>query len=200
MRWTMTKLVGVLLIWFSGCTPGVVLQTTPLPSFGPWNDGTYTGIQELPTPQLLVVEVAIQRGWIVAIHLRQHPEWQAPQEQELLLRQVVERQTTEVYTLRNDGSEQDLLLRAIEDALYKARQGTRDGETLTDTAPQGPVRPRRTAMRKGFLALRAASSPCDTAGLCRGRDHAHQGLPARLRQQPGGFAMSTAVVPEEVPT
>jgi hypothetical protein len=61
---------------------------------------------------------------IVAIHLRQHPEWKAPQEQEWLLRQVVERQTTEVYTLRNDRSDQDLLLHAIEDALYKAQQGT----------------------------------------------------------------------------
>jgi uncharacterized protein with FMN-binding domain len=91
---------------------------------GPWNDGTYTGIQDLPTPQLLVVDVAIQQGKIVAIHLRQHPEWQAPEDQELLLRQVIESQTTEVSTPRNDGSEQDLLLRAIEDALSKAQRKT----------------------------------------------------------------------------
>ena len=124
MRRTTTKLVGALLIWLYGCTSGVVLQTAPLPSVGLWNDGIYTGIQDLPTPQLLVVDVAIQRGKIVAIHLRQHPEWQAPQEQELLLRQVIESQTTEVYTSRNDGSEQDLLLRAIEEALSKAQRKT----------------------------------------------------------------------------
>jgi uncharacterized protein with FMN-binding domain len=118
------KLMGVLIIWLCGCAPDVVLQTAPLPSVGPWNDGTYTGIQDLPTPQLLVVDVAIQRGKIVAIHLRQHPAWQAPQEQELLLLQVIERQTTEVYTPRNDGSEQDLLLRAIENALSQAQQKT----------------------------------------------------------------------------
>jgi hypothetical protein len=58
------------------------------------------------------------------MRLRQHPEWQAPQEQELLLRQVIEGQTTEGYTPRSYGSEQDLLLRAIEDALYKARKET----------------------------------------------------------------------------
>jgi hypothetical protein len=62
MRWTITTQVGILIIWLSGCTPGVGLQTAPFSSFGPWNDGTYTGIQELPTPQLLVVDVDIRRG------------------------------------------------------------------------------------------------------------------------------------------
>jgi uncharacterized protein with FMN-binding domain len=112
------------MLWLSGCTPEVILQTAPVASSGPWNDGIYTGIQDLPTPQFLVVDVAIQQGKIAAIRLRQHPEWQVPQEQELLLRQVIEGQTTEVYTPRNDGSVQDLMLRAIEDALSKAQQKT----------------------------------------------------------------------------
>jgi uncharacterized protein with FMN-binding domain len=74
---------------------------------------------------LLVVDVDIRGGQIVAIHLRQHPEWQAPQTQELLLQRVIAQQTTDVYTPRKDGSEHDTLLNAIEDALSKARQETR---------------------------------------------------------------------------
>jgi uncharacterized protein with FMN-binding domain len=124
MSWTRTTLVGILMLWLSGCTPEGILQTAPVASSGPWNDGIYTGIQDLPTPQLLVVDVAISRGQIVAIRLRQHPTWQAPQEQELLVRRVIERQTTALDTPRNDGSEQDLLLNAIEDALSKAQQKT----------------------------------------------------------------------------
>jgi hypothetical protein len=44
------------------------------------------------------------------------------QEQELLLQQVIKSQTTAVYKPRHDGSEQDLLLHAVENALSKARQ------------------------------------------------------------------------------
>jgi uncharacterized protein with FMN-binding domain len=107
-----------------GCTQGFRVQTGYLPADGPWNDGTYTTIQDLPTPQLLVVQVDIAQGQIAAIRLLQHPAWTAPQEQDLLLRSVLTRQTTAVYEPRNDGSEQDLLLHAIEEALYKALQGT----------------------------------------------------------------------------
>ncbi len=99
------------------------MGTTPSPAFGPWYDGTYTGMSDLPTPQLIVVDVSVSAGRIVAIRVRKHPAWKAPQEQERLLRAVIEAQTTDVYQPRHDGSEQDQLLRAIEDALNQARQG-----------------------------------------------------------------------------
>jgi uncharacterized protein with FMN-binding domain len=99
-----------------------MLQAGAPASFSPWHDGTYTGMLDLPTPQFLVVEVDITQGQIVAIRLQQHPAWKAPEEQELLLHRVLERQTTNVEALREEGSEQDLLLRAIEDALSKAQR------------------------------------------------------------------------------
>jgi len=117
-------LVVATAMLLGGCTQGFRVQTGYLPAYGPWNDGTYTTIQDLPTPQLLVVQVDIAQGQIAAIRLLQHPAWTAPQEQELLLRNVLTRQTTTVYEPRNDGSEQDLLLHAIEEALYKARRET----------------------------------------------------------------------------
>jgi hypothetical protein len=49
----------------------------------------------------------------------QHPAWRAPEEQEELLRLVIESQTTEGL-LHGTGSERDYLLRAIDDALNKA--------------------------------------------------------------------------------
>jgi uncharacterized protein with FMN-binding domain len=116
----MLVVATAMLLW--GCIQGFRVQTGYLPAYGPWNDGTYTTIQDLPTPQLLVVQVDIAQDQIVAIRLLQHPAWTAPQEQELLLRNVLTRQTTTVYEPRNDGSEQDLLLHAIEEALYKARR------------------------------------------------------------------------------
>jgi uncharacterized protein with FMN-binding domain len=118
----MLMVATVGLLW--GCTQGFKVQTGYLPAYGPWNDGTYTTIQDLPTPQLLIVQVDIAQGQIAAIRLLQHPAWTVPQEQELLLRSVLTRQTTAVYEPRNDGSEQDLLLHAIEEALYKARRET----------------------------------------------------------------------------
>ncbi len=111
-----------LTIW--GCAQGWRLGTSRAPGTGPWADGTYVAAPDLPTPQLLVVEVDIRQGQIAAIRLRQHPEWKAPEKQELLLRQVVERQSTEVEAPRPPGSESDLLLRAIEEALSKARRDT----------------------------------------------------------------------------
>lgn len=85
-------------------------------------DGVYTGRQPIPTPQFIVVDVAIEQGRIMAIHLREYPSWSAPQEQEKLLQSVITSQTTSTIAPRDEGSEQDHLLNAIEDALNKARQ------------------------------------------------------------------------------
>jgi hypothetical protein len=80
------------------------------------------GVSDLPTPQLIQVEVDITWGRIAAIRLRQHPAWQAPREQELLVQRVTTSQTTEGHVPRGTGSEQDRLLHAIDDALAQARR------------------------------------------------------------------------------
>ena len=118
----MLVVAASMVLW--GCAKGLVFQTGYLPTHGPWHDGTYTTARDLPTPQLLVVQVDIAHGQIVAIRVLQHPEWKAPEEQELLLHNILTRQTTDVYESRNDGSDPDLLLRAVEEALYKARRET----------------------------------------------------------------------------
>ncbi len=90
-------------------------------SIAPWQEGTFTGMTtDLPTPQLIVVDVTITKGRIFKIRLRQHPEWAVPKKQETILRAVISQQTTAVYESRHDNSEQDHLLDAIEDALIKA--------------------------------------------------------------------------------
>lgn len=100
--------------------PGSVFAVHPEP-IGPWQEGTYTGMAtDLPTPQLIVVDVTISKGRIFKIRLRQHPEWSGPAKQEQILRAVISQQTTGVYESRHDDSEQDRLLDAIEDALNKA--------------------------------------------------------------------------------
>ena len=89
---------------------------------GRYRDGSYRGSLSLPTPQFIVVDVTIAKSRIVAIHLRQHPTWKAPREQEKLLQTVVARQTTSTIAPRPAGSERDQLLDAIDDALNKARR------------------------------------------------------------------------------
>jgi uncharacterized protein with FMN-binding domain len=76
------------------------------------------------TPQVIRVAVDISGGRIGTIRVLQHPAWRAPEEQEKLLRLVVESQTTEGHVLRGTGGERDYLLRAIDDALSKARAVT----------------------------------------------------------------------------
>lgn len=87
--------------------------------------GVYTGRQG-PTPQLIVVDVTIEQGRIVSINLRQHPAWKRPEEQKKLLQAVIAAQTVTRPTPGEDeskeGSEEDRLLDAIEDALNKARR------------------------------------------------------------------------------
>jgi uncharacterized protein with FMN-binding domain len=81
-------------------------------------------MHDVRPPQVIRVAVDISSGRIVTIRMLQHPAWRAPEEQEGLLRLVVESQTTEGHVLRGTGSEQDYLLRAIDDALTKARSVT----------------------------------------------------------------------------
>jgi hypothetical protein len=123
---------GAVTLWLSGCAFSFHLGTSSPIMDEAWDDGiydlniyhdgVYMGRQPLPTPQFIVVDVAIEQGRIVAIHFREHPSWSAPQEQEKLLQSVITSQTTSTIAPRDEGSEQDHLLNAIEDALNKARQ------------------------------------------------------------------------------
>jgi uncharacterized protein with FMN-binding domain len=110
----------LLLVGLLYGLPGSVFAAHPEPA-GPWQEGTYTGMTtDLPTPQLIVVDVMINKGRIIRIRLRQHPEWAVPEKQKQILRAVISEQTPGVYDSRHDNSEQDRLLDAIEDALNKA--------------------------------------------------------------------------------
>jgi uncharacterized protein with FMN-binding domain len=113
---------GILILWLSGCSVGIKPEPITSPPSKQLHEGVFTGTNDLPTPQFIVVDVTIVDGEIVAIRLRQHPAWKKPEEQQRLLRAVVEKQTTDVYDSRNDESDQDRLLNAIEDALSKARK------------------------------------------------------------------------------
>jgi hypothetical protein len=129
-----SRLMGwsTITLWLSGCAFSFHLGTSPQIMDEAWDDGIYdlntyydgiyTGRQSLPTPQFIVVDVTIEQNRIVAIHLREHPAWSVPQEQEKLLQTVITSQTTATIVPRDEGSEQDHLLHAIEDALDKARQ------------------------------------------------------------------------------
>ena len=121
MRWKLLLLLVLLVLGGGGCLKGVSLQTASLPSAPLWDDGRYIGVQDVPSPQLIRVAVDISRGRIVTIRVLQHPAWYATEEQEGLLRLVVESQTTEGHVPRGTGSERDRLLHAIDDALAKAR-------------------------------------------------------------------------------
>lgn len=124
MRWKLLLLLVWLVVGGGGCLTGVSLQTAALPSAPLWDDGSYIGVHHGLTPQLIRVAVDISSGRIVTIRVLQHPAWRTPEEQEGLLRLVVESQTTEGHVPRGTGSEQDHLLRAINDALTKAQSVT----------------------------------------------------------------------------
>ena len=123
MRWKQLLLLVWLVVGAGGCLRGVSLQTAALPSAPLWDDGSYIGVHDV-TPQLIRVAVDISSGRIVTVRVLQHPAWRAPEEQEGLLRLIVESQTTEGHVPRGTGSEQDHLLRAIDDALSKAQAVT----------------------------------------------------------------------------
>lgn len=133
------RLMGwsALALWFSGCAFNFNLGPRPqileeagddyiydVNAYDPgiYHDGVYTGENSLPTPQFIVVDVAIKKGRVVAIKLRKHPAWSSPQEQEKLLQTVISYQTTSTVVPRDEGSEKDHLLDAIDEALNKARQ------------------------------------------------------------------------------
>jgi len=123
---------AAVILWLSGCafsfhlgTPSPIMDEAwddGIYDLNLYYDGVYTGRQPIPTPQFIVVDVAIEQGRIMAIYLREYPSWSAPQEQEKLLQSVITSQTTSTIAPRDEGSEQDHLLNAIEDALNKARQ------------------------------------------------------------------------------
>lgn len=127
----------IVALWFSGCVFRLGSSTSPSGMEEAWDDGiydvapgpegiyrdgTYTGSERLPTPQFIVVDVTIEKSRIVAIRLRQHPAWKAPDEQDKLLHTVITNQATSAIAPRHEGSEQDQLLDAIDDALNKAQQ------------------------------------------------------------------------------
>ncbi len=119
-------LCGIILLWLitglGGCKLRVSSHVGPDAWYGEdYAEGVHTGRQG-PTPQLIVVDVTIEKGRIVAINLRQHPAWKRPEEQEKLLQTVIATQTVATPTPREEGSEEDRLLDAIEDALNRARR------------------------------------------------------------------------------
>lgn len=133
MQWKLFLLLAWLVIGGGGCRTGGLppdsgagatvsaqgLQALPL-----WEDGSYIGVHDMPTPQMIRVAVDIASGRIATIRVLQHPAWRAPEDQERLLRLVVESQTTEGHVLRGTEGEQDHLLRAIDDALTRAQSVT----------------------------------------------------------------------------
>jgi uncharacterized protein with FMN-binding domain len=106
---------------------GLSLQPAGFPSTPLQDNGSYIGVHDGLTPQVIRVAVDIFSGQIGTIRVLQHPAWRAPEEQEELLRLIVESQTTEGHVPRGTGSEQDYLLRAIDDAMSKARAVTPSG-------------------------------------------------------------------------
>ena len=127
----------MMVLWPSGCAFRFNADAPPSGMEEAWDDGiydippdpekrfrdgSYNGRRSLPTPQFIVVDVTIEKSHIVAIQLRQHPTWKAPRAQEKLLHMVVASQTTSTITSRPEGSKQDQLLDAIDDAFNKARQ------------------------------------------------------------------------------
>ena len=119
LLWSLTGLGGCKLRVSSNVVPGAWYEED-------YDEGIHMG-QQGPTPQLIVVDVTIEKGRIVAINLRQHPAWKRPEEQEKLLKAVIEAQTVTRPTPREEGSEEDRLLDAIEDALNKARRDEPSG-------------------------------------------------------------------------
>ena len=121
MPWKLICLLVLLALGSGACITGGSLQTASLPGAPLWDDGSYIGVYDVPTPQLIRVAVDISSGRIATIRVLQHPAWHVAETQAGLLRLVVESQTTAGHVPRGTGSEQDRLLHAIDDALAQAR-------------------------------------------------------------------------------
>jgi hypothetical protein len=65
----------------------------------------------------------VSGGRILTVRVHQPPGWKAPQEEALLLR-VLDLSSTELATSAPAGSEADQLLRALDDAITKARSSS----------------------------------------------------------------------------
>jgi hypothetical protein len=126
-RWLL--LLDIFGLWLGGCSSGLMphVVTHPMAISAPdgWHDGTYTGtsdrVGDPPTPRLVRVTIDVSRGRIVTVRVHQPPGWSASQEEELLLRRVIEQSPNRLETLGPAGSEADQLLRALDDAITKAR-------------------------------------------------------------------------------
>jgi hypothetical protein len=129
-RWLL--LLGIFGSWLGGCSSGLMphVVTHPMTLSAPddWHDGTYTGtsdrVGEPPTPQLVRVTMDVAGGRILTVRVHQPPGWQAPQEEALLLRRMLEQSSTEREASAPAGSEADQLLRALDDAITKARSSS----------------------------------------------------------------------------
>ena len=125
-RWML--LLGTLGLWLGGCSglmPHTVTHTMTVSAPDGWHDGTYTGtsdlVGDLPTPQLVRVTIDVSRGRIVTVRVHQPPGWNAPQEEELLLRHTLEQSSSGQEPPLPAGSEADQLLRALDEAITRAR-------------------------------------------------------------------------------
>jgi hypothetical protein len=126
-RWLL--FLGTAVLWLVGCDSGLMphIVTHPMQLSAPdgWHDGAYTGtsdrVGEPPTPQLVRVTMDVSRGRIVTVRVHQPPGWKAPQEEDLLLRQVLEQSPTGLEPPAAGSSEADQLRRALDDAITKAR-------------------------------------------------------------------------------
>ena len=127
--WRRMLLLGTCGLWLGGCSSGLLPHTVTYPMAlsapGGWHDGSYTGTSDLrgdpPTPQLVRVTMDVSRGRIVIVRVHQPSGWNAPQGEELLLRQGLEPSATGLEPPAPAGSEAEQLLRALDDAITRAR-------------------------------------------------------------------------------
>ena len=124
-------LLGTFGLWLGGCSSDLIphVATHPMTLSTPegWHDGTYTGTSDtgdLPTPQLVRVTMDVSRGQVVSVRVHQPPGWNAPREEDLILRRALEQPSPGLETSSPAGSETDQLLHALDDAITRARTFT----------------------------------------------------------------------------
>jgi hypothetical protein len=127
-RWWLL-LLGTCGLWLGGCSSGLLPYTVTYPMSlsapGDWHDGSYTGTSDLrgepPTPQLVRVTMDVSGGRVVTVRVHQPPGWNAPQGEEILLRRALEPSATGLEPPAPAGSAAAQLLRALDDAITRAR-------------------------------------------------------------------------------